>query len=566
MSLDTDIRRDANLTPTRFLLECGAFTPGFGLGFDNYNPFDTSLKSFNTGTPKVELNPFESSFKTPSYAVSLVNDSKSSSGYNTNSSSTQESEQKRGTQHDPWALAMFDETAMSMPQVSPGLSLSSVSSTVSPSPPLRSPPPQTATLSLFYPSMAIDPNATQTRASSEDRLVFESNTPPRRMRHSEPNLAQFSRDVSDSLICGTLAPSETLTKSIHQVDHYQFDEGHNDEDNEDDDDDEVIERDDYRDYDQELIDRHDDCGIDTAMSVLDMRRSSTGSDIHSSPTSSAMDCDSDADSSKAKATKSRKSSRSRKGAQATAASASARKSKCATKSTSRKRSSSEEEGEETPELKRQKFLERNRMAASKCREKKRLQTLKTISDADMITARNQELHETLGKLQEEAEAEDEQISSNNVKAETTDKGNETEPETDPEEFDSDIIDHTTFDQLLEMDDEEDHEFSKSLVWNYFEQAEKTFAEMDEAMENVDLPNLSRLGHFLKGSSAALGLTKVKESCEKLQHYGNCMDAKGEAKITNDEAKTLIKLLLVEMRKEYDEARDYLEQFYEEQQP
>ncbi|KAG0318395.1 hypothetical protein BGZ99_005709 [Dissophora globulifera] len=154
-----------------------------------------------------------------------------------------------------------------------------------------------------------------------------------------------------------------------------------------------------------------------------------------------------------------------------------------------------------------------------------------------------------------AEAEDEQISSNNVKAETTDKGNETEPETDPEEFDSDIIDHTTFDQLLEMDDEEDHEFSKSLVWNYFEQAEKTFTEMDEAM----------LGHFLKGSSAALGLTKVKESCEKLQHYGNCMDAKGEAKITNDEAKTLIKLLLVEMRKEYDEARDYLEQFYEEQQ-
>jgi len=32
-----------------------------------------------------------------------------------------------------------------------------------------------------------------------------------------------------------------------------------------------------------------------------------------------------------------------------------------------------------------------------------------------------------------------------------------------------------------MDDEEDHEFSKSLVFNYFEQAEKTFGEMDEAM-------------------------------------------------------------------------------------
>ncbi|KAI7819826.1 hypothetical protein BC939DRAFT_387184, partial [Gamsiella multidivaricata] len=57
--------------------------------------------------------------------------------------------------------------------------------------------------------------------------------------------------------------------------------------------------------------------------------------------------------------------------------------------------------EESPEAKRQKFLERNRMAASKCREKKRLQTLKTIADADAITARNQALHESLDELQEE---------------------------------------------------------------------------------------------------------------------------------------------------------------------
>ncbi|KAG0025225.1 hypothetical protein BGZ82_010143, partial [Podila clonocystis] len=55
----------------------------------------------------------------------------------------------------------------------------------------------------------------------------------------------------------------------------------------------------------------------------------------------------------------------------------------------------------TPEAKRQRFLERNRLAAAKCREKKRLQTLKTITDADGITARNQALHESLNELQEE---------------------------------------------------------------------------------------------------------------------------------------------------------------------
>ncbi|KAG0223591.1 hypothetical protein BGW42_005761 [Actinomortierella wolfii] len=57
--------------------------------------------------------------------------------------------------------------------------------------------------------------------------------------------------------------------------------------------------------------------------------------------------------------------------------------------------------EESPEVKRQRFLERNRLAASKCREKKRLQTLKTIADADAITLRNQELHEQLNDLQEQ---------------------------------------------------------------------------------------------------------------------------------------------------------------------
>lgn len=38
-------------------------------------------------------------------------------------------------------------------------------------------------------------------------------------------------------------------------------------------------------------------------------------------------------------------------------------------------------------------------------------------------------------------------------------------------------------------------------------------------EKKDLPQLSQLGHFLKGSSATLGLTKVKDHCEKIQHLG-----------------------------------------------
>jgi len=95
----------------------------------------------------------------------------------------------------------------------------------------------------------------------------------------------------------------------------------------------------------------------------------------------------------------------------------------------------------------------------------------------------------------------------------------------------DSIDVLTFEQILEMDDDDDREFSKSIVFGFFEQAEQTFTKMDDALyvggtsdtlyiseadyilsinrEVRDLSTLSSLGHFLKGSSATLGLTKVK---------------------------------------------------------
>lgn len=47
--------------------------------------------------------------------------------------------------------------------------------------------------------------------------------------------------------------------------------------------------------------------------------------------------------------------------------------------------------------------------------------------------------------------------------------------------DDDIINHSIFDQLLGMDDGDDHEFSRALVWDYFEQAEGALEEMDQAM-------------------------------------------------------------------------------------
>ncbi|KAI8073310.1 signal transduction histidine kinase [Gongronella butleri] len=129
----------------------------------------------------------------------------------------------------------------------------------------------------------------------------------------------------------------------------------------------------------------------------------------------------------------------------------------------------------------------------------------------------------------------------------------------------DLIDMNTFDQLLDMDDEDDHEFSYSIVLNYFEQAEDTFKNMDIALEKKDLPELSRLGHFLKGSSAAIGLKKVKATCEKIQNIGNRQDETGTTELSEDDALGKITPLLPQVQVEYAEAEDYLKNFYDVQE-
>lgn len=45
--------------------------------------------------------------------------------------------------------------------------------------------------------------------------------------------------------------------------------------------------------------------------------------------------------------------------------------------------------------------------------------------------------------------------------------------------DCDGLEQSTFEQILEMDDDEDErEFSRSIVYGFFEQAEATFRKME----------------------------------------------------------------------------------------
>ncbi|EFE29218.1 uncharacterized protein ARB_03930 [Trichophyton benhamiae CBS 112371] len=81
----------------------------------------------------------------------------------------------------------------------------------------------------------------------------------------------------------------------------------------------------------------------------------------------------------------------------------------------------------------------------------------------------------------------------------------------------------------------------------------------------DLAELSQLGHFLKGSSATLGLTKVKDACEKIQNYGQQKDESGTHP-EPDKSRSLanIKKALAEAKNDYHDVVNVLKSFYGEE--
>jgi osomolarity two-component system, phosphorelay intermediate protein YPD1 len=131
-----------------------------------------------------------------------------------------------------------------------------------------------------------------------------------------------------------------------------------------------------------------------------------------------------------------------------------------------------------------------------------------------------------------------------------------------------------------MDEEEDgdKEFSKGIVYGFLEQAEQTFDKMDTSLYRVpvfishrrwhhisrqkNLPELSSLGHFLKGSSATLGFVKIKDQCERIQHFGLKKDESGANDIQDEEyCLRMISEALAEVKKNYSEVEALMRQYY-----
>ncbi|KAI9184668.1 Phosphorelay intermediate protein [Blastocladiella emersonii ATCC 22665] len=124
----------------------------------------------------------------------------------------------------------------------------------------------------------------------------------------------------------------------------------------------------------------------------------------------------------------------------------------------------------------------------------------------------------------------------------------------------DIVDYATFEQLIEMDEDEPG-FSQGLVDNFFEQAESTLQEIEASLQQKDLATLSRQGHFLKGSAAALGIIRVKLCFEKIQYLGQGKDEFGQGSSEPAAALARIAQLVADVHRHLAEARTAFNAFY-----
>ncbi|THX08109.1 hypothetical protein D6D17_04416 [Aureobasidium pullulans] len=118
-----------------------------------------------------------------------------------------------------------------------------------------------------------------------------------------------------------------------------------------------------------------------------------------------------------------------------------------------------------------------------------------------------------------------------------------------------------FRDILELDDEDEQYFTRSLVCDFFTLAQRTFLEMDACLESQDVKQLWSKAQFLRGPSATLGIYKVESSCARIEQMTAVTDT---FQTEGDSKQTLCnsaRILLDQAQQYFAEAEHALRHFY-----
>ncbi|CAG86227.1 DEHA2C10890p [Debaryomyces hansenii CBS767] len=135
--------------------------------------------------------------------------------------------------------------------------------------------------------------------------------------------------------------------------------------------------------------------------------------------------------------------------------------------------------------------------------------------------------------------------------------------------DSGLIEWSVFSELVAMDEDEEG-FSKSLFQTFVDQVLETFKEIDENLKTKNFDKISGLGHYLKGSAAALGLEKISSQCERIQNYGHKVNFDNFKLKDNDDQKDdefwikLIEDALNKARDGFAKSRKVLNNYFDDE--
>lgn len=87
------------------------------------------------------------------------------------------------------------------------------------------------------------------------------------------------------------------------------------------------------------------------------------------------------------------------------------------------------------------------------------------------------------------------------------------------------IDWEVVEQLMELDmDDPEFTFTKQVFHDFFEQLDEKIPALTQFVIAKDYENAAKLGHYLKGSSAAIGAVALSQISEDIQH---CQEKKDD---------------------------------------
>lgn len=77
----------------------------------------------------------------------------------------------------------------------------------------------------------------------------------------------------------------------------------------------------------------------------------------------------------------------------------------------------------------------------------------------------------------------------------------------------------------------------------------------------NLEELSKLGHFLKGSSATLGFNKIRDSCQVIQQYGHRMTLDGSPEADEQTCLSKIEEAIETAKTDTADLKELMEKFF-----